>query len=882
MPCFKNKFCNIDNLRNESDVEQNFVKPLLSDLGFSEDYIETKPQIKEETIGKGLKAKTYRPDYIAYLDKTHKQPIMIIDAKHPQEPPEDGVNDSQLYASVLRRQLAEPKPEQFCIGTNGKKTIVKHYDSNQELCNLDFCDFQEDNEGYVKFKALLSRATRLKDFRDKLVLKPELPFKFRKPPVAELNGIFTSCHRKIWKKEKIGPTDAFYEFAKIMFIKLDEDRRINNLMLSGEPVKASDFVFSVNWLTQMEKTTDNPFDTILFSKVREALENLIVERKKKRIFDKNEKLNLKPSTIREIVSLLEHLNLHGVDEDLNGRMFETFLNATVRGKQLGQFFTPRTVVKFITELADIKVSAKKEEIEKLSDLCCGSAGFLIEAMAVMQDKVDSLPISDLQKKELKDYIKAECLFGADANEIVTRIARMNMYLHSDGGSRIYRLPDSLDKSISLEKGIDKELERDIKELKELLESGLTFEASLTNPPFSMDYSSTEEDDWKILKEYDLAFTNKDRKKPFKSVRSNVLFIERYYDLLKPKGRLITILDDGALCTKAGKRFREFVREKFLIEALISLPKNAFVKAEVQPNTSIAFLRKKTVTSETESAIFIAKCENIGHNDAGKPCLEKDELPKILKAFVEYKKSSIKIPPEKFLILRENPLCFAINPSLLDDEKRFDVYYYPEYYKTMQELGNSKNQPLKLSQLIEPIKQGFAFASKDFLQEGSINLVRIRNIGKDGNIQDAKMVFGSQDLYDQHRDVALKEKDLVMGMDGDDFRAAIIPSDFKGLANQRVAIIRTKPNIESVIIREYINSRFGRIQLERKKTKTTAGHITANDIKNIIMPDFRKSQTEIIKIFSVEIINAEKMNEKADSLLNEAKHKIQKMIMGETS
>ena len=46
---------------------------------------------------------------------------------------------------------------------------------------------------------------------------------------------------------------------------------------------------------------------------------------------------MKPSTILEVVRQLEHFDLHGIDEDLNGRMFETFLNATVRGKELGSF-----------------------------------------------------------------------------------------------------------------------------------------------------------------------------------------------------------------------------------------------------------------------------------------------------------------------------------------------------------------------------------------------------------------------------------------------------------------------------------------------------------------------------------------------------------------
>jgi len=64
--------------------------------------------------------------------------------------------------------------------------------------------------------------------------------------------------------------------------------------------------------------------------------------------------------------------LLGIDEDLNGRMFEAFLSATIRGKELGQFFTPRTVVEFMVDLAELKVG--RDHIDRILDLCCGSGG----------------------------------------------------------------------------------------------------------------------------------------------------------------------------------------------------------------------------------------------------------------------------------------------------------------------------------------------------------------------------------------------------------------------------------------------------------------------------------------------------------------------------
>lgn len=205
-----------------------------------------------------------------------------------------------------------------------------------------------------------------------------------------------------------------------------------------------------------------------------------------------------------------------------------------------------------------------------------------------------------------------------------------------------------------------------------------------------------------------------------------------------------------------------------------------------------------------------------------------------------------------------------------------MYYYPDYYKAMKELEKSKNKVISLSQLIEPIRQGYPFKSRDFLESGSLGIIRIRNIGKDGGIRLQKMVYASQDVFDQHQDAEAKTGDIIIGMDGDEFRAAIIPPDFNGLINQRIAIIRTKKEINPKIIKEYINGAFGRIQLERKKTKTTAGHITLEDIK---IPDFTTAQNDIVKVFDEELHEAENIGKKAKLMVVEARDKIQQMIMG---
>ncbi len=629
-------------MKNESDVEQFFILPLLQDFGFEPDYIETKKTIKEESIGKGAKRKSYAPDYVCYLDKAHRKPTLVIDAKAPDEDARTGLKDAQLYASEIRRDLDPPKPEQYCLGINGARLVLTHYDSNAVIADLWFEDFEDDNAKYQGLKEKTSQDVLKEAFKVETS-----DFEFTKPPTDEaLKSLFEACHKLIWKTEKRGPSSAFYEFTKLMFIKMNEDRKLwDNLDIrkkieAGQPLPHDSVVFSVQWIEREETTDPNPVNTILFKNLRKELETQIDLGKKKRIFDKDEEIELDPSTTKEVVRLLQHHDLRGADKDLNGKLFETFLNATMRGRELGQYFTPRNVVLFMTQMADLKVGRKN--IDRVIDACCGTGGFLIESMAIMSKKVEDANLTNEEKKDLLGKVKNEYLWGIDAGASpnLARIARINMFLHRDGGSRIY-FADSLDKDILVEKGIDDELKKDREELKLKLNSEkVRFNVVLTNPPFAMKYEAKKKNEKRVLERYDLAYETAEsgKKKLRTSLRSAVMFLERYYDLLEEGGRLLTVMDESILNTDSAEPFRDYIKKKFIIKAVVSLPRNAFVKAESSVRTSVLYLRKKTKESETQPDVFMAISKSIGHNDAGRDTPDND-LPQILEAFKKFEQEA---------------------------------------------------------------------------------------------------------------------------------------------------------------------------------------------------------------------------------------------------
>lgn len=642
-PDAENKFCTLKNLTNESTVEDFFVTRLLKDLGYKDEDIKRKESIEELTIpAGGRKKENYRPDYVCFI---LQKPRIIIDAKAPEENVDDFHYQVSGYALTINQQFKEENPAKYCVLSNGLITKVYEWDKKEPILVLGFLDFQGGKPKYEQLREKLSYSSYLAQIREKALSKETL-FEFKKPPKEEIIGIFRACHNLIWKSEKKNPVGAFFEFVKLIFVKLRADKRlrqdpwVKERILLGKPLPKDYIIFGKHWIEREEKEKPNPIDSILFDELRKELAKEYKAGTKKRIFADDEKIKLKPSTIKRVVELLEHYDLFGVDEDLNGKLFETFLSATMRGKALGQFFTPRSVVLFMTKM--VKLRADKEHIDKVLDACCGTAGFLIEAMAQMSQQIDENPsLTNIEKDVLENKLKEECLYGIDVGEgppPIVRIARINMYLHGDGGSKIFFM-DSLDKEMAIEKGMDSEVIDEITELTEtILKGKLKFDVILTNPPFAMRYSKKDKGQKRILKQYDLAYKpiGKDASKNIRSsLRSSVMFIERYYELLKPHGRLLTVMDESVLNTKSNKVFRDYIKDRFIIRAVISLPKNTFVNTGSGVKTSVLYLVKKKHLQEKQPKVFMAISQNVGHTDSGKLTPETSDLKNILEKFQEF-------------------------------------------------------------------------------------------------------------------------------------------------------------------------------------------------------------------------------------------------------
>lgn len=392
----------------------------------------------------------------------------------------------------------------------------------------------------------------------------------------EFSRILTKCHNTIRNNDKLSPEAAFDEISKVLFIKRWKEKVTGN-------------AYTLDQFDRENK--DSPtsdYYNVLFYETR----NFYVADK---IFEKNERLNIRENSFRDILGALSNLNLASASDDVRGIAFERFLGKTFRG-ELGQFFTPRKIVEFMVEVLD------PHEGDLICDPCCGSGGFLIKAFEHVRDSImaDDKDNKDSRVKQLA----TKCVFGVDANPRMARTAKMNMMMHGDGHSGVYHHDGFLNISGVFEN---------------------RFHVILTNPPFGSKVSKklliAESDrftDSTKIKEYIKEY-GEGYKKAMSQIEDNIgkpllslfgiskytnltetLFLDRCLDLLVPGGRMGVVLPEGVLNNKKLEAVRHYIEGRAKIVMVVSLPTDVFMAAGANVKPSILFLKKFT---ESEFAAY---------------------------------------------------------------------------------------------------------------------------------------------------------------------------------------------------------------------------------------------------------------------------------------
>lgn len=436
----------------------------------------------------------------------------------------------------------------------------------------------------------------------------------------EFSKLLFKCHNIIRNNDKLSPEAAFDEISKVLFIKIRYERDNTGTQIFSE----EEFKKLREAYDKTKSKQSLPFYQQLFERTKE-------DYLKDDLFEPNDTIKIKEASFEAIVKELEVYNLSRTADDVKGIAFEKFLGKTFRG-ELGQFFTPRTIVDFMVALLD------PEEGEIICDPCCGSGGFLIKAFEYVREKIekdiqkakeqiktqlfdekyDSL--SDKKKAEIDErvdeyfsilnqeldtihtdsrlqHLSSDCIFGTDANPRMARTAKMNMIMHGDGHGGVHHHDGLLNVNGIFEN---------------------RFDVILTNPPFGSRVEKslkiTEADkftDEAKIKHYTKRY-GEEYIKALEQVNGNigesvlslydsgklsglteVLFIERCLRLLKPGGRLGIVLPEGVLNNTQLQSVRELFEGMAKIILITSIPQDVFMASGATVKPSLMFFKKFT-------------------------------------------------------------------------------------------------------------------------------------------------------------------------------------------------------------------------------------------------------------------------------------------------
>lgn len=825
--------CEKDCLTNEASVEMFFLNRIIEYLKWDDKKIRPKESIETFTVGEGRKSNKYKPDYILLADDG--LPYIVIDAKSTYEDIHNYIYQCASYSLMLNQ---DRETVQYFILSNGYLTEIYRWKGGSPILSISFEDFYEKSTVFNQFIELILESKSGKSIQEK---KEEF-MTIKQTNKEEAQKLFKKCHKYIWSSEKCGVNFAFMQFVKLIFLKMQSDKKVHEMYnypknSPSMKVKKEDVSFSEFWIDkhtseEPESLCLNPVNDILFKNLMMNLEKEIKKKKKKPLFDQNEQIELKAGTIKKIVKNLEKNDLYGIDEDLNGRLFETFLNATMRGNDLGQYFTPRSIVKLGVALAQIKAS--EEHIDKVLDASCGTGGFLIEAFAHMKGLIsNNNSYSDLKKNELIDKLCSNHIFGIDAakDPKLARIARINMYLHGDGGSQIY-MGDALNKEMSIDRTDSQEFQDKMEDMKDVFKPN-TFDVVITNPPFSMEYASKDPEQLKILKQYDLAGPTTNPR----SLRAGVMFIERYYGLLKPAGKLITVIDNTILNSNQFSYVQDYIRNHFIIKAVISLHGDAFQQSKARVKTSLIYLEKKSKVTEMQPDVFMKFSTCLGVDDkpitTSQSVIQKarEEAEKEINQIVsDYKKfmngeqGEWRIPPERVQGKLDVKNCIPL-------KGRFVSTWIKKGYGVK-----------RLCDIFTPIKRNFKPST-----DGEDEQYHILTIKYDGYCSNEEIRFGS-DIRGQG--VLVKEGNIVFSQ-YNAFYGAIgyVSEEFAGsFASSSYIVLEPNDKVEGIYAWTVLRTTEIRADLLDSAVGMGRSPIKWENIKDVQIPfiETREKREEIAR------------------------------------
>lgn len=424
------------------------------------------------------------------------------------------------------------------------------------------------------------------------------------------------------------------------------------------------------------------------------------------LFSADERFRLGEPAVRAALKELQQISFNSAPGHILGDAFQALIGPRLRGDK-GQFFTPRSLVRAIVAAANPTPGSK------VVDPACGTGGFLSEAHAHVEEKLE--------------------LVGLDKDADLAKLAESMLEMVCPNEATVLNC-NSLDR-VALAKLPGKV-------------SPFNADFVLTNPPFGTKIKVT---DAAILRQYDLGHkwtkvggswekTNEllDGQDP------QILFIELCIHLLKDGGKLGIVLPEGVFGNKGQEYVWEFLKGCGRVEALIDCPRTTF-----QPSTDVktnVLIFEKGDGAPIKDA-WIAVAVHCGHDRRGRTAMVDGTAY-----------------PDDF---REIASTYAAKAGPWQKRKITNQsYLVPRYYDTPE--ANWVGKTVSLGDLVRrgelQIRKGNEVGSEAY-GTGDVPFVRTSDISNyEISIDPTKGV--SEEIYDKYATAqALRPGTILMITDG---------------------------------------------------------------------------------------------------------------------
>jgi type I restriction enzyme M protein len=372
-----------------------------------------------------------------------------------------------------------------------------------------------------------------------------------------ISGVITSIRQIMWQDNGLnGDAQRIEQLGWMLFLKIfcDKDKELE--ILNDDYVSPIPVSFQWDsWAGDDEGMTGDDLLHFVDRELFPALRNIDISTSNKRallvheVFDGNNNYMKSGINIRKVLNKLNEIDFNRAkDRHAFGDMYESILKDLQSAGKSGEFYTPRAITQFITDVINPRLG------EKILDPACGTAGYLTCAVEHLIKQVNSVE----ERNAIQDNI-----IGWEYKPLPYLLATTNLILHDVEVPNItYR--DSLDQALSEYKEKDR------------------VDIILANPPFGGIVANNNENNFPLN---------------YRTKESADLFLILMIHLLKQGGRAGIVLPDGSL---TGEGVKQRVRQKLLedcnLHTIIRLPNSVF-QPYATVATNLLFFDKGTPTKD---------------------------------------------------------------------------------------------------------------------------------------------------------------------------------------------------------------------------------------------------------------------------------------------